>query len=447
MRRAGTPSGPPDLTIIYSGDLRGVVASPIDGAGGVARRATLVDRMRLWAAVLVQVDAGDVVPSLEDEPRLDDATRAARAELVLRAYGRMGVDAMTVGERDLALGVPTLRALCDKAKVRVVAANVADRGGRLLFPSERIIRAGGVTVGVFGVLDLQGESWTAPDGVTVTDPLAAARTAVDSLRAQGARVVIGLFHVAGGLARARAIAGATTGVDLIVLAHAGHGSAAAPPQIVTSALRGAEVGRVDVRFAGGGALRLEDRVLATTPDDAEQLGVRLLVRVASGPIPATLTESLSALRKATGYRHFGEDWTYATSPLCVACHPTQGAQWQTTDHAHAFATLEDTSREREPLCMGCHMTGFLMPGGPQNFETATSQFSNVGCEACHGPSSAHVASGDKHKGTSRLVDPSICLGCHTPDQNGGRFVVADAMKKIIGPGHGRPPTPAPGQAR
>ena len=69
--------------------------------------------------------------------------------------------------------------------------------------------------------------------------------------------------------------------------------------------------------------------------------------------------------------------------------------------------------------MGCHVTGFLRPGGAQNLESAARSSRDVGCEACHGPSVAHVVSLDKRKGTSRKVDPTICLGCHTPDQNLG----------------------------
>src|SRR3954465_4786586 len=99
------PDGPPDVVIIYSAGLRGAVASPKGDAGGLARRATLVDRARLAAHAIVQVDAGDLAPSQEDEPGLADAAaRASRTELALRAYRRMGVDAITVGERDLALG-------------------------------------------------------------------------------------------------------------------------------------------------------------------------------------------------------------------------------------------------------------------------------------------------------------------------------------------------------
>ncbi|MES1208767.1 MAG: multiheme c-type cytochrome [Pseudomonadota bacterium] len=426
------PDGPPDVAILYGADLRGAVASPARAAGGLARRATSVDRARLWARAVVQVDAGDLAPAADDEPGLvDGAAREDRARLALRAYRRMGVDAITVGERDIALGAAKWRALCDEAKVPVVAANIAGPDGQLLFPADRIVPAGEITVGVFGVLEMTPQGWTAPPGVAITDPTLAARAAVRSLRARGARVVVGLFHVAGGLSRAKEIAAAAAGIDLVVL---GHGEGSAPPRIVRSGLRGVDVGRVDLRVRGGDAPRLEDHLIPSTPDIREQIGVRMLVRVASGPIAATFAESVAAMR-AAGTSAFGESWTYSSNAACEGCHMAQAAQWNTTDHAHAFETLAKVGKGRDPACMGCHFTGFLLPGGAQNFETA-AQFQNVGCESCHGPSVAHVASTNKRTGTSRTVEPVICLGCHTPDQNIGPFTVAAAMKEIVGPGHG-----------
>ena len=320
----------------------------------------------------------------------------------------------------------------------VVAANLVGADGKPLFPATRIIHAGEVAVGVFGVLDLAGEAWNPPPGVTVTDPWAAARAAVRSLRAEGARVIVGLFHVAAGPAGSPELAAAAADVDVVVFGHAGR---AAPPRFVRSGARGVDVGQLDVRVERRGPPHLDNHLVAATPDVAEQLGVHLLWRVSSAPIAATFTESVAAMSKALGTRTFGENWTYAATELCAGCHATQAAQWKTTEHAEAFATLELAGKDHDPSCMGCHMTGFLLPGGVQNFESAP-QFVNVGCEACHGPSGAHVASMDKRKGTSRAVDATICLGCHTPDQNSGTFEVAAAMKRIIGPGHGAPPAPA-----
>ena len=209
--RRSVPEGPPPLAIIYTAGVHGAIGAPPKEPGGLARRATLVDWARLAAGTVVQIDAGDLAPGAEDDPNLaDSAARATRTALVLKAYRRMGVDAVTVGERDLALGASALRKLCDEAKVPVVAANLWDGQGQRLFPPDRVVQAGALTVGVFGILDLGATPGSAPLGVTVSDAATAAREAVTSLRARGARLVIGLFHVAGGEARARAIVAAAT---------------------------------------------------------------------------------------------------------------------------------------------------------------------------------------------------------------------------------------------
>src|SRR5205085_4525637 len=104
--RPGPPSppGPPDLLVFYASGVRGAVASPAKGDGGMARRATLVDRARVSAPALVQVDAGDLTPRVEDEAALSDvAARASRTRQVFQSYRRMGVDVVTLGESDWAL--------------------------------------------------------------------------------------------------------------------------------------------------------------------------------------------------------------------------------------------------------------------------------------------------------------------------------------------------------
>jgi hypothetical protein len=436
-RSGAAPAGPPDLSIVCTAGLRGAVTSYSQDPGGLARRATLIDRTRLATGFVVQLDGGDFTPSAEDEPSLDNvAARAGRAELAMQAYRRMGVDAITVGERDLSLGVTTLKTICRKAKVSVVAANVMDNDGRPLFETAKLLQPGPTALGVFGILEMPGGTWTPPSGVRVADSVGAARAAVASLRAQGARLVVGLFHVASGLERARQIVGAVPGIDLVIL---GHDGPSEPPSFVWPGTLGTAVALVDVRLPDRGAPRLDHHVLQVAPDIAEQLGVRLLVRLATGgPIADTFAESGRVLAQAAGHKTTGERWTYGSTTLCQGCHEVEFEQWKTTEHAHAFETLKAKGLDREPSCMSCHTTGFLLPGGAQNFETATTHFTDVGCEACHGPSVAHVLSKDKHQGTQRAVAPQVCLGCHTPDQNRGPFVIADAMKEVIGPGHGQP---------
>ncbi|HTA18674.1 MAG TPA: hypothetical protein VK989_05245, partial [Polyangia bacterium] len=87
---APKPPSPPapraDLALVYTSDLRGRISAheilpPLPpGVGltplahrqstaGLARRATIVDRARLDAAAVVQVDAGDFLPLPSDTPR------------------------------------------------------------------------------------------------------------------------------------------------------------------------------------------------------------------------------------------------------------------------------------------------------------------------------------------------------------------------------------------
>ena len=79
-----------------------------------------------------------------------------------------------------------------------------------------------------------------------------------------------------------------------------------------------------------------------------------------------------------------------------------------------------------------------MPGGTRNLKTAYTFFADVGCEACHGPSVVHIRDPSRRNGTSRKVAATVCFGCHTPDQSRGTFDLGDAMKQIVGPGHGVP---------
>ena len=149
-----------------------------------------------------------------------------------------------------------------------------------------------------------------------------------------------------------------------------------------------------------------------------------------------------------------ENVRYAGTVACGGCHAAALAFWQTTAHARALATLKKVKRDRDPTCVGCHVTGFLRPGGTGDIRVATARLRDVGCEACHGPGLDHIAEengqGDQKAGAQsgvgigakkptsmhRQVAPSVCLGCHTPDQTGGDFNYPHYLKAILGPGHG-----------
>jgi hypothetical protein len=406
---------PPDFCVIFTSDLRG-------RTDFLARRATLVDRARLGLPGLVQVDAGNLF-SLGDP---EDVERKGR--VLLAAYARMGVDAMTVGERELALGPDKLKSMAKTAGVSIVAANLVDGSGARVFESDRLIEVGTSVVGVFGVVapaDGVSASWSRQWGLATLDPVAEARKVVTSLRSRGARVVIGLFNGDGGVRQGAQISRLIGGVDVMVV---GHSDGKADEYVVRRPLAvyggddASPIGRIDVRLRRGRP-SLAVRMLPLPADVPDQLGVALTLRLAAGPVADAPPAKLR------------EHWTYASNEACGFCHKPELAQWQTTDHALAFATLKESGHGTDPACMGCHMTGFLRPGGTQFIQTSVEEMTDVGCECCHGPSAAHVGSVNKKKGTLLAVDPALCLGCHTPDQSVEPFDVTAAMKKILGPGH------------
>jgi hypothetical protein len=465
------------LPLLYSSNLRGEYeAHPL---GGLPRRASYTARVRAEAGRLLQVDAGDsLLPRLvpvAGDPAPDPRELERRARLVATGLGRSKLDAFAPGESDLALGVARLKALAKQAGLPLVSANVVDGKGKPLFAPHRQIQVGGLRVGLFGILTLAPEDAAAARaaGYAVSDPVAAAQGAASLLREQGAQIVVGLYHLAGGLPEARKLGAEVAGVDVIVLGHAGE--APADPVVVGGGDEGAVVaveagsegrflGRLDLHVVDGdpgfqvagaapppGAAAapaptaagswLTNRIVRLDTGVVSDEGVRALIkpyvaenrRRAERKLPVGLTAQAGTDGVlAEGVR---ENWTFASSAACALCHKPQTEQWSATAHAFAMLTLENKGRERDPACLRCHSVGFDQPGGTRNLQTAVTYFANVGCESCHGPSVKHIRTQDK-TGTTRKVPEAVCRGCHSPEQSPVPFDYARDLRAVLGPGHG-----------
>ena len=118
---------------------------------------------------------------------------------------------------------------------------------------------------------------------------------------------------------------------------------------------------------------------------------------------------------------------YVGSKKCKKCHLKIYKNWSKRGHAHTFESLkaEDLDRTCEVTkkkCIACHVTGFGAEGGWVSKDD-TPELANVGCEACHGPGSEHVAMKKtelkelkKNKGDLKIkmADPAACVYCHNP---------------------------------
>ena len=120
---------------------------------------------------------------------------------------------------------------------------------------------------------------------------------------------------------------------------------------------------------------------------------------------------------------------YVGSSTCLACHPAQFAQWRTTDHSTAWATLVEIGRERDLDCFACHATGALDPRGPQH-PAHLGALKNMGCESCHGPGEDHVA--NPGAGTMpKNVGRKICIGCHDGVKDEGQFEWESYLPRVV----------------
>jgi len=194
----------------------------------------------------------------------------------------MGTDAYTVGERDLALGLPVLRQLAKRASFPFLAANLHDADGRPVFAGSTVKTVAGLKVGILGLL---GKETGAPTEIlsaaklTLVDPVATAKAEVARLRQDGAELIVLLSHL--GRRETDAVARAVPEIGLVVGGHTGRtirapkrvglaspakgeaGKAAPPPAETAGVLhvsagsRGKFLGRLELTLGSPGPGRLD----------------------------------------------------------------------------------------------------------------------------------------------------------------------------------------------
>ncbi|MES1205237.1 MAG: multiheme c-type cytochrome [Pseudomonadota bacterium] len=280
------------IALLYAANLQGEYehcGCPSHPLGGLVRRATVIDRARAESDGVLIVDAGDMLlPAVFHDDTLrggalqapDPAEVERRARLILQSYARMGVNAVLPAERDLGIGPSKLKQLLQSTRVPAVASNLVGANGGDVFPRDRLLTVAGVTVGIFGVVQPQPEDaalW-AKWAITATDPTAAAREEVASLRARGAKMIVALLHL-GAPAAARKLLEEVPGITWAVQGHAGTQletpDTVGGAHLVEALTMGKMAGRLDIHVVDGTAA-FKDRgeraqVLTIVEDHRRQL--------------------------------------------------------------------------------------------------------------------------------------------------------------------------------
>lgn len=172
------------ITILHTNDTHSQIdpLPPNDanaGKGGVARRATLVKRIRQENPNTLLVDAGDV---MQGTPYFN----FYRGEVEYKAMSAIGYDVGTLGNHEFDNGVDALAAALKFASFDLVSANYDVKGtvleGRV---KPYVVKTlAGIKVGLFG-LGISPVALITPanfKGVTYNDPVVSAREVVKTLR-------------------------------------------------------------------------------------------------------------------------------------------------------------------------------------------------------------------------------------------------------------------------
>jgi 5'-nucleotidase len=163
------------------------------GKGGVARRATLVKRIRKENPNTLLVDAGD---SFQGTPYFN----LYGGEVEYKAMSAIGYDVVVLGNHDFDNGIEGLAKAMQFAKFDFVVANYDVRGTLIEKRVKPYVvrELGGVRVGIFG-LGIKLEGLNPPEtfaGLKYYDPIKVAHGAVRALReVERCSMVVCLSHL------------------------------------------------------------------------------------------------------------------------------------------------------------------------------------------------------------------------------------------------------------
>lgn len=422
---------------------------------------------------LVVVEAGGSFWPRTPVGEAERGQRLSKAGLIADAWKIGGIDAVTLNEGDWAMGTDAVRAIVKD--LPVLAANLVC-GTEKPYPASVVVERGGWRVGVVGTT--AGKV----DGCEVQPPLPAATAALAALPPVDLRVWLwpdaadkvlekdqtipaDLVVDASGRSNERVVGGAwalSTGPrgKLVGLASVQSGSGplvsgdgkpvdaeitrlekqladatakAATGNDKQKAAAGKRIPRLEGDLARARSRRDQWSLAMAGPHRAltiEQIDLSPEV----GEHEETMRRVLDTLGKlgqdpAPEPRFVQAPSPFSGSDTCQRCHQAESRQWSATPHARAWGTLVGQHRSMDAECFSCHATGVGQDGGPK-VPAEVHGLRDVQCEACHGPSRAHMA--DPRQKTAAVTE-STCRQCHGTERDEGRFDYATYLPKVLHP--------------
>jgi hypothetical protein len=356
-----------------------------------------------------------------------------RSPLIIRSLNFMKYDAANVGWMDLLMPEEMLKSSSAQAEFPFLSANVRSASGERPFKPYAIREFEGFRVGVFGLVS------SSPPGAgqgtssfRVLDPVSEARKVVRELQ-RSCDLIVALTSL--GQEDDRELARSVSGIDTIL----GGLSKKVMYQeeivegtiVLQAGSKGMRLGILEITFLPGGEGRWvrRDKAPQESAKTFKWTPQALHKDISDHPV---ITGFLEEYRRELKEKNIAGKIApppasaapYVGAEACRRCHPREGAEWEASPHAGAFATLVRKGQEGNPDCLGCHVTAFRRPGGYAP-GVKTPDLSAVQCEACHGE-------GRSHRGPGMIdlpVPVGICRGCHNME-NSPTFEYEEYLKRL-----------------
>jgi 2',3'-cyclic-nucleotide 2'-phosphodiesterase (5'-nucleotidase family) len=188
------------FTLIYSSNTLGEMVpcgcNEAGNAGGISRRSHYINTVRDEGKKVLLLDGGDALVIGQPGNEKEQEKARKRAEFILKLYGKMGYDAINIGDTDLVLGLEYLKALQEQSSIPFLSANLKDKKTRkTVFKPYLVKEIYGLKVGIIGLVTQSiPPMLNKIRGYFVEDP---AKTATDSINGAllNCDIIIALAHL------------------------------------------------------------------------------------------------------------------------------------------------------------------------------------------------------------------------------------------------------------
>jgi 2',3'-cyclic-nucleotide 2'-phosphodiesterase (5'-nucleotidase family) len=202
---------PTHVTLLHINDVYNI--APSAGHGGLAELMTLLEKERAQAHHSITTFGGDLLsPSI--------MSALTKGKQMVELFNAMRVDVAVFGNHEFDFGADILTQRMRESHFPWLTTNVTDGQGKPFGDGRSywITKIGPFTLGFFGLLTYETPELSSPGpGVIFLPIVETARTAIATLKAQGAEVIVALTHLT--IAEDRQLVAKVKGIDIILGGH------------------------------------------------------------------------------------------------------------------------------------------------------------------------------------------------------------------------------------